>query len=204
MTFRAIGIARHRIGSDGVGVTTLVGGHGYPLDCRYCLNPHCKRPKFTEYTVGELYEKLKPDTLYFSATGGGVTFGGGEPMLQADFIAAFVEYAKKSGADWRFTLETSLSASADVRMLVPYIDEFIVDIKDMNDEIYRAYTKKSPDNMQKNLAHLAKICPDRVRVKTPLIPGFNIAADVLHSQMALSDMGFLRIERLRYTTEIGK
>ena len=56
MKFDCIGISRHRIGRDGVGVTTLVGGHGCPLDCEYCLNPTCKKGSAPlTFTMEELY-----------------------------------------------------------------------------------------------------------------------------------------------------
>ena len=78
-----IGISRHRIGVDGEGVTTLVAFHGCPLRCQYCLNPKALSPNgvWKRYTPEELYNHVKQDELYFCATGGGVTFGGGEPLI---------------------------------------------------------------------------------------------------------------------------
>ena len=74
-------IIRHRIPTDGDGVTTLVGLKGCPLACKYCLNPQCGTAKSERLTADELYEKVRIDDLYFIATGGGITFGGGEPLL---------------------------------------------------------------------------------------------------------------------------
>ncbi len=209
MTFTAIGIARHRIGSDGVGVTTLVGGYGCPLRCKYCLNPQCMRTgaekRTSEYTIESLYERLRTDALYFEATGGGVTFGGGGPLLQAEFIAEFIKYTRDHGDHWRFSLETSLAVDTEkLETVLPFIDEFIVDVKDMNGEIYRAYTEREPDRMMANLAVLAKACPEKVHVKTPLIHEYNTPKEVLSSQIVLEGMGFSRIERLRYRTDVKK
>ncbi len=74
-----IGISRHRIGVDGEGVTTLVAYHRCPLRCQYCLNPKALSPNgvWKRYTPEELYNHVKQDDLYFRATGGGMTFGGG-------------------------------------------------------------------------------------------------------------------------------
>src|SRR5574344_2221516 len=82
-TSALIGLSRHRIGVDGAGVTTLVAFHGCPLSCKYCLNPQALSPKrvWKRFTPEELFHKVKKDDLYFRATGGGVTFGGGEPLL---------------------------------------------------------------------------------------------------------------------------
>ncbi len=78
-----IGLSRHRIGVDGAGVTTRVAFHGCPLNCKYCLNPQALSPKgvWKRFSPEELFNEIKKDDLYFCATGGGVTFGGGEPLL---------------------------------------------------------------------------------------------------------------------------
>lgn len=90
---RIIGIARHRLSTDGDGVTTLVAFHGCPLRCHYCLNPQSLGDvsRFREYSPEELYAETRIDELYFMATNGGVTFGGGEPCLRPRFIREFRE-----------------------------------------------------------------------------------------------------------------
>ena len=84
-------INRHRITTDGDGITTLVTFYGCPLRCKYCLNPVCFAPDTprTDLTPDELYRMVMIDDLYFIASGGGVTFGGGEPLLNADFLQGF-------------------------------------------------------------------------------------------------------------------
>jgi pyruvate formate lyase activating enzyme len=76
---------------DGPGVTTLVCFHGCPLRCRYCLNPFSFAPetKRTNMSPRQLFDRVRLDELYFLSTGGGVTFGGGEPLLYPDFIQEF-------------------------------------------------------------------------------------------------------------------
>ncbi len=203
--FLSIGIGRHRMGSDGIGVTTLVGGHGCPLACKYCLNPQCNRPYIPQrYNVESLYEALQCDALYFDATGGGVTFGGGEPLLQAEFIAAFIAFCREKGKTWRFSIETSLAVEEqNLSVVLPFIDLFIVDVKDMDDETYLAYTGRSSDMMKQNLKILAAY-PDRVQVKIPLIEGFNTTENQCQSENALKNMGFTTCVRLKYSTKINK
>ena len=67
-----IGISRHRLATDGEGVTTLVAFHGCPLRCRYCLNEQCLRADgvWREMDVQEILEEVMVDDLYFKATGG--------------------------------------------------------------------------------------------------------------------------------------
>ena len=137
-----IGIARHRLTIDGEGVTTLVAFHGCPLRCKYCLNP----------TSLQLYEEVRKDELYFLASCGGVTFGGGEPLLQSEFIRQFRQLC---GPEWRITVETSLNVpQQNVEELISIIDNYIVDIKDMNNNIYQRYTGKNNENVLGNLRYL--------------------------------------------------
>ena len=83
-----IGFRRHCLTTDGEGVTTLAAFWGCPLRCQYCLNPHSLREgtKCEELTPTQLYDKVKLDNLYFLATNGGVTFGGGEPLKIGETI----------------------------------------------------------------------------------------------------------------------
>lgn len=200
------GISRHRLFRDGQGVTTLVGGYGCPLSCRYCINAVCRDPSFRpkRYTVPELYDRLRIDDLYFEATNGGITFGGGEPLLQSAFIRAFIDYVRGMGKTWRFAVETSLAVPAEaLAPLLPsdgaeQIAEWIVDAKDMDPAIYRAYTGLAPDRMKENLRTLAAVCPERVKVRLPLIPEYNADADRDRSEAELRAMGFSSFDRFDY------
>lgn len=84
---------------DGAGVTTLLAFHGCPLACKYCLNPQTLSPKgvWKTFTMEEMFDIVKKDDLYFRATGGGVTFGGGEPLLYYKEILRLRIYAWTMG-----------------------------------------------------------------------------------------------------------
>jgi pyruvate formate lyase activating enzyme len=205
--FHAIGIERHRLATDGDGVTTLVGGHGCPLKCRYCLNPQCHGDRFKIFSVASLYEYVRVDSLYFEATGGGITFGGGEPLIQAEFILDFIEYVRNHGHRWKFSIETSLavdfSNTDDLKNLSRFVDRFIVDVKDMNPDIYSAYTGKTPEKMIANLTYLSQICPEKLSVRLPLIPAYNSSADVDLSAEFIEKLGINSVERFIYIKDIG-
>ena len=202
MTAPIIGISRHRMASDGAGVTTLVGFHGCPLRCRYCLNPHsfAADSKRMILSPEELYERVKVDQLYFLATGGGVTFGGGEPLLYPAFLK---EFRRLCGPHWRLCAETSLSVPWEsVETAAEVIDEFIVDCKDTNGDIYRRYTGQSNERMLENLARLvALVGAERVTVRLPLIPAYNKEEDREKSVTRLSALGVRRFDRFTYKTE---
>lgn len=200
-----IGICRHRLTTDGEGVTTLVAFHGCPLRCKYCLNPQSltNPQQHPSHSASSLYEATKIDALYFIATGGGVTFGGGEPCLQADIITQFRNLC---GKEWLLTLESSLNvAPQQFASLIPIIDRFIVDIKDMNPDIYQHYTGRDNKNVIANLQQLIdNNRQDDAIIRIPLIPQFNTTADQEKSKAQLKAMGFNRFDIFTYTTKNAK
>lgn len=111
-----LGVNRHRLLIDGEGVTTLVAFHGCPLHCKYCLNPQSLSDDFDFplYSCEQLYERVKVDELYFLATRGGITFGGGEPCLRSEFISRFRELCGEGVEDYsRNVFKCTPEASGD-------------------------------------------------------------------------------------------
>lgn len=196
---KIIGIARHRLSTDGDGVTTLVAFHGCPLRCRYCLNPQSldNGDRFREYSPEELYAETRIDELYFIATNGGVTFGGGEPCLRADFIREFSELC---GASWQLNLETSLNVpSVNIETLLPVVNTMIIDIKDMNPDIYRSYTGLSNNIVIDNLRLIADSGRQKdCIIRLPLIPDFNTETDRTASRSRLETLGFDNFDLFTY------
>lgn len=192
-------ISRHRIVTDGEGVTTLVVFRSCPLRCRWCLNPQTWRDgeHFMTMTPPQLFAHVRVDDLYFQATGGGITFGGGEPALRSRFISEFHELCP---AQWKMNIETSLNVPREhVERLVPLIDEFVIDIKDMNPEIYRKYTGTDNGAVIENLKFLSSEgLADRCLIRIPLIPEFNSEEDRKESVRRLRELGFSRFDEFDY------
>ena len=194
-----IGIDRHRLGVDGVGVTTLAAFHGCPLRCQYCLNRRCLEPPdgLPRYTPQQLYDLVGVDNLYFIATGGGVCFGGGEPLLHVDFLTEFKTLCGKS---WNLTAETSLQVSREaVRQAALVVGDFIVDIKEGAPDTYRAYTGGDASVAWDNLSYLLEtVGPRHITVRVPLIPDYNDEAATTRTTDRLTAMGITRIDRFTY------
>lgn len=194
-----IAINRHRLTTDGEGVTTLVGFHGCPLHCEYCLNAQCLQADgvWCRLTPGELYSEVEIDDLYFVATGGGICFGGGEPLLRSDFIKAFAEIMNP---EWKLTIETSLNVPLkNVKAIASLVQMWYVDIKDMNPDIYKAYGCKENKQVISNLQWLAANgYADKVIIRLPLIPEYNTDEDRQRSQQQLEKMGFTNFDKFNY------
>ena len=199
ITAPLIAINRHRLTTDGEGVTTLVGFHGCPLHCEYCLNAQCLQADgvWCRLTPGELYSEVEIDDLYFMATGGGICFGGGEPLLRSDFIKAFAEIMNP---EWKLTIETSLNVPLEnVKAIASLVQMWYVDIKDMNPEIYKAYGCKENKQVVSNLQWLAANgYADKVIIRLPLIPEYNTDEDRQRSQQQLEEMGFTNFDKFNY------
>ena len=152
-------------------------------------------------TPQALYEKVRIDELYFLATGGGVTFGGGEPLLYSDFLQ---EFRQICGRDWHLCAETSLNVPwENVVKAADCIDHFYIDCKDTNPDIYLHYTGQNNARMLDNLQRLLKsIGPERITVRIPLIPEFNTEEAQIRSRNLLRTMGVENFDLFTYKTGI--
>ena len=195
-----IGLSRHRLSVDGEGVTTLVAFHGCPLSCRYCINSSCLHPGgiLREVSTESLLEEVSIDHLYFLATGGGVTFGGGEPCLRSHFIE---EFCGMKDSRWRITMESSLHVSrGHLERLLSLADHWIIDIKDMDPDTYHRYTTAGntlvKDNLRWMLSHPGM--DKKITVRLPLIPDFNTPEAVAVSRRQLEEMGVTTFDEFTY------
>ena len=200
-----IGICRHRLTTDGQGVTTLVAFHGCPLRCKYCLNAQCLRSDgvWRQMEVQEILDEVMVDDLYFKATNGGVTFGGGEPLLRANEIA---DFCKRRPSTWRIYIETSLNVERQaLEAVAPYIDHYYIDVKDMNPDIYQHYTSINNTRVIENLCWLADhVDLGKVTIRLPHIPNYNTQADIGRSRQQLEAMGFCDFDCFEYVCYGGK
>ena len=118
-------------------------------------------------------------------------------MQQVEFIKQFRELC---GPQWQLLAETSLNVPFEnVQALDAVLDGYIIDIKDLNPEIYKAYTGKDSAIVLANLEWLLKCGdPNRILVRVPHIPEFNTDADVAHSLERLKSMGVVNFDEFQY------
>ena len=201
MLLSAVSVERHRMGTDGEGIRTLIITEGCTLRCKYCFNKEAWNGKIksTAYTAEQLYEKIKIDELYFKSTNGGITFGGGEPMNYAGFIHEFHEkYPMLS-----IVIETSLNCSWEqIQKIAEDAEMWIIDIKDMKNYNYHAYTDGFNTAVINNLKDMVKsVLPEKIHIRVPLIPDYNTRSDVRYSISKLKKMGFVNIEKFEYMVD---
>ena len=180
-------ITRLRMGTDGEGVSTLVTFFDCPLHCKYCINDFCHEDEYAlscipraAYTPEELIRVLKKDDIYYQMSGGGIVFGGGEPLLQSSFIH---EVCMLADPAWKKRIETSLNVPwRYVEPVLNDIDEWIIDVKDVDETIYRKYTGVAPTHLKQNLFRIQKaIGNKKFHFRVPRIPGYNTEENVKNS-----------------------
>lgn len=194
-----MGITRLRMATDGKGIATLVTFYGCPLRCKYCINSFCNDPETirAEYTPQELVDKLAIDDSYFKMTGGGVVFGGGEPLMNTNFICDVCSIIDKQ---WAIRVETSLNVPwKNIEPLIPYIDQWIIDIKDINPEIYKKYTGCDNVLVLENLDRMVHCVEnDKILVRVPLIYQFNTKEDVARTKEYLEEKYEVEVDVFEY------
>lgn len=165
---------------DGPGIRTTVFLKGCPLACMWCHNPEGQsiRPQVmrsavgerqagTDYTADALAVLLNRQAAIFKANEGGVTFSGGEPLMQAGFVAAVIDLLD----DLHVVLDTSgFGKEKDLRELLPRVDLVYYDLKLIDPAAHKHYTGQDNALILNNLRILAESgTPYMIRV--PLVPG---------------------------------
>jgi pyruvate formate lyase activating enzyme len=129
-------------------------------------------------TAAEVLAEVERDIIFYDQSGGGVTFSGGEPLLQHDFLKTLLEACQTKGI--HTALDTSGYASwealDDIR---EYVGIFLFDLKIMDDARHREYTGVPNKLILKNLQRLSGL-GQRIIVRIPIIPGVNDNPDNLN------------------------
>lgn len=122
-------------------------------------------------TVDEAVQILKKDKDLFTSSGGGVTFSGGEPLLQPDFIGEVMKECNSLGI--HTAIESAVCVPWEsIEKILPYCDCFICDLKHADNDMHRLGTGAGNERIIENLTRLAKSGKLK-EIRTPVIPTFN-------------------------------
>ena len=122
-----------------------------------------------ETTVTEVMRQVMADEPFYDESGGGVTFSGGEPLFQPEFLYALLEACRSKGL--HTAVDTSGYAPTDTLLRIAQAADLILyDLKLMDDRLHRRYTGVSNELILNNLKHLAAIGTE-IWIRRPLIPG---------------------------------
>ncbi len=194
---------------DGAGLRYGIFFVGCPLRCVYCHNPDTWEGKGTPYTAGELLDKIVRYVPYFKATGG-VTFSGGEPLLQGEFLLELTQLLRQR--DIRYAVDTSgaVPLTPAVQQVLKGAQTVLLDLKFASEQDYRAFTGGSITPVTQILRFLTKENVPTV-VRTVVVPSLNDSTEQLapyvsllrgnscvkeYELLAFHTMGFQKYEKL--------
>ena len=184
--------------SDGPGIRTVIFLNGCKLRCLYCHNPETWNLKEGNITKEELVNKILRYKPYYK-NGGGVTFSGGEPLLQINFLREVCEELKKH--DINIALDTAGVGIGNYEDLLKYIDLVILDIKALTKEKYKYLTGYNISEFYNFLSICVKL-EKKLWLRQVIIPGINDNIEYIKelAQFVKNIKGVEKIEFLPYHT----
>lgn len=166
---------------DGPGIRTVVFLSGCKLRCKYCHNPETWVMGEYNYTALELADRILRNKNYFKRKGG-VTFSGGEPLLQSKFIISVVKILKEEGI--HVAIDTAGVGNGDYEEILDYVDLVLLDIKHVDRDGYFELTSNKIDESLKFIECLNR-SGKKVWIRQVIVPG--IMDNTLYLEK-LSDM----------------
>jgi len=194
---------------DGAGVRYGVFLAGCPLRCVCCHNPDTWEKSGMIYQSDELVKKISRYKPYFG-NDGGVTFSGGEPMLQAEFIKSMLPALAENEINYVIDTSGTVALCEDVKEVYENAEEVLLDLKFWDEESYREYAKADMKKVLDTLDFLEDIKKD-TRIRTVVIPGINDNEEMIskyvsiiknytcvkkYELLAFHTMGFFKYEKL--------
>ncbi|MBN1408846.1 MAG: glycyl-radical enzyme activating protein [Calditrichaceae bacterium] len=133
---------------DGPGIRTTVFFKGCPMQCWWCHNPESREinlQRTANATIGktmsvaEVMKEINKDAIFYDESGGGVTFSGGEPLIQSEFLLELLQACKQTGI--HTTIDTcGYADQSAVQTVMPYTDLFLFDLKLIDEMDHLKYT----------------------------------------------------------------
>lgn len=155
---------------DGPGIRFVVFMQGCHLRCLYCHNPETWTLKGNlQMTPKELVDKIKRYKPYFEDNGG-VTFSGGEPLLQPDFLIETMKLCHEEGIN--ICLDTAGYGTDKDEEVLKYTDLVLLDVKATNNALYKKITGKDI-NVVNEFIDLCNKMNKKMWIRMVIVPGIN-------------------------------
>lgn len=194
---------------DGDGLRCAVFLSGCPLRCIYCHNPDTWVRSDKEIDPESLVRKVARYKTYFGKDGG-VTFSGGEPLLQAEFIKETIPLLAEHEIGYIIDTSGAVNLSNSVMDVLNNAQSILLDMKFWDNESYSKYTGGDMEKVLDTLSYLECIGKKTV-IRTVIVPGINDSEEILdkyikvlsgysciskYQLLAFHTMGFFKYENL--------
>ena len=178
---------------DGPGIRVVVFFQGCKLRCLYCHNPDTWSEKEgNEYDVEDLVKKIKRFKSYFSTSGGGVTFSGGDPLRQPEFLLEALKRCKEEGI--HTCLDTSGVGFGEYDEILKYTDLVLYDVKHLTEEGYKHITGVEKAETDKFLEACQKV-GTKLWIRQVVIPGLTDSEEYISDLKKFVD-GLENVEKV--------
>lgn len=155
---------------DGPGIRTVVFLNGCSLRCKFCHNPEMWQVRDLNYTSDDIVKKVLRSKPYFK-NNGGVTFSGGEPLLQYEFLVETCKKLKKE--DIHIAIDTAGIGKGDYKELLSTIDMVLLDVKHINAEGYKNITDREYLDKFFNFVEQLNESGKEVWIRQVIVPGIH-------------------------------
>lgn len=185
---------------DGPGVRFVVFFQGCKLRCSFCHNPDTWEVNAgTEITAGELIKKILRYKPYYKASGGGVTFSGGEPLMQSEFLTTMLKLCKEN--DIHTAVDTAGIGPEDCREIISLADLIMLDVKHLDPKPYKEIVGRDMDDFNNFADQIHKINTD-LWLRAVIVPTINNNSEYIDRlvEFALSFPNIKKVELLPYHT----
>ena len=156
---------------DGPGIRTIIFLNGCKLRCKFCHNPEMWQFKEFNYSPDDIVRRVLRNKPYFTRNNGGVTFSGGEPLLQYDFLLETCRKLKKENI--HIAIDTAGIGHGNYDELLKYVDLVLLDIKHITEEGYYDITKTNLMNEFFKFVDALNKCNKEVWIRQVIIPDVN-------------------------------
>lgn len=181
---------------DGPGIRTVIFLNSCELRCKFCHNPETWNLREYNYTPEEIVQKCLRNKPYFKRNNGGVTFSGGEPLQQYDFLVETCKLLKKENI--HIALDTAGIGHGDYKEILSTIDLVLLDIKHITKEGYKDVTNR--DYLDRFFEFTRQLNESNVDVwiRQVIIPEVNDNEEYIHSLSAFLKKNIKNIKRVDF------